>query len=418
MKVLVINPIAHYPGHPAAYLPQLIRGLQGNGCEVSLVTFCGLRENAQLAADRQYTAVRELAWAGTLLRRSGYRQLGGWKEKFHDLWMSFCCLILARRIMGQVPFDAIHLQDGEPFINILLSMNNQVRTIVPMFHGYAYLIQRKAIRQEGLARVLVELVRFTVALPLRLFLKNGHSFVVHSKFDRALHQGTRMAEKVSYIPVPVVDVPPRQSGAHSRKTARGQLSLPDGATVFLVFGINHVGKNYRCIFEALKHWSDRGDVLVMFAGEIAYKGNPMNDADLLESEYRTNRVRIVDTFIPSGELPTYFDAADAIILSYQRRVMASSGVLSDACGYAVPVLASNRGLVGSWVENYRLGLVFGAEDADALRREMERFLYMSEAEKERIRANLKQFAKENSWSRAGSAYCRVYGGETVDALKY
>lgn len=85
----------------------------------------------------------------------------------------------------------------------------------------------------------------------------------------------------------------------------------------------------------------------------------------LQQRFGADRVRHEDRFVPEGDLPAIFAAADVVLLAYSRVFTASSGVLSRAAATGVPVLACNHGLVGYRVQQWGLGKTFAAESVDA-----------------------------------------------------
>lgn len=72
----------------------------------------------------------------------------------------------------------------------------------------------------------------------------------------------------------------------------------------------------------------------------------------------------VDRFVDETDLPDYFAVADVFLMPYSIGFTSSSGTLPRAAATAVPIVASDHGLVGHRVRSHGLGETFPAGHVD------------------------------------------------------
>jgi glycosyltransferase involved in cell wall biosynthesis len=195
-------------------------------------------------------------------------------------------------------------------------------------------------------------------------------------------------------------------GALKPVEARRILGLSQDGAVFLHFGSNHADKNFEVIFQAAKDLPE--PYTLLFAGKL----NPVyraNNPAMLAKKYGLGQNAIIaDRYIPEEEMPDYFHAADATLLSYRKHFGRASGVLSTTAQFNLPVIASDVGEIGKAVRNYRLGLTFEAENAQSLREVILSFLNLEEEQKQEMKRNLLRFAQDHSWQVVAQRHIEVY----------
>ena len=204
-------------------------------------------------------------------------------------------------------------------------------------------------------------------------------------------------------------VKPPEPEVMPQRQARQHLQLPEEAKVFLSFGTNHIGKNFRVVFQAVQGMPKT--FYLVFAGKPAVGDNSRNPRLLGEKYNWTENTIVVDHFIPEAEKPYYFYASDAILLSYVEELAASVSVLNEACKFQLPVIASDAGQLGEYVRGYNLGLTFMPENPDSLHQAITSFLNLSEEERLAIRANFHRFASDLPWQEVASKYIALYSRE-------
>ena len=123
----------------------------------------------------------------------------------------------------------------------------------------------------------------------------------------------------------------------SREEARKKLGLPGGAKVFLNIGLI---KPYKGLLELLEAF----DTLQQPATYLLLAGKVMDQEYGKKIRARlSERVILVDEFIPADELQVYFNAADVVVLPFQA--IENSGSVIMAMGFARPIIAPRMGVV-------------------------------------------------------------------------
>ncbi len=114
---------------------------------------------------------------------------------------------------------------------------------------------------------------------------------------------------------------------------------------------------------------------LVLAGRIAPSERPEHIARLDRLRARTDvKLVIEDRYLDEAEIQPTIEAADLVLVPYQRHV-GSSGILIRAATAGRPVLASAYGLVGAHVRRHGLGETVDATSAesvaDAIRRDLD-----------------------------------------------
>ena len=147
---------------------------------------------------------------------------------------------------------------------------------------------------------------------------------------------------------------------------RERLNINRGVFVLLAFGHLADRKNLDLLIKALPQVPG---VDLVVAGE-ATSGSQRPAQfyrDLAEQSGVGRRVHFITGFIPDNDIPAYFDAADAVALTYNRAFVSQSGVLQHAVDWAKPILASSGpGPLRETVERHGLGVFVEPDDPDAL----------------------------------------------------
>jgi len=128
----------------------------------------------------------------------------------------------------------------------------------------------------------------------------------------------------------------------------------------------------------------------------------IRDARIEDRFYRHFRL------IPNEEIERYFTACDAAILSYRKSYIGSSGILSLACEYELPVIAADVADMGGTVRQYQIGVPFRPEDPESLANAIRRFLTVPEDELLAMKHKMKSVNLERSWPNIARRHIQVY----------
>jgi len=161
-----------------------------------------------------------------------------------------------------------------------------------------------------------------------------------------------------------------------REQARQQFGLPRDKRAFLFYGVPHRRKGLPLVIEAMLAMSTDTPAFLICAGRQPEDARVAAGIAQLASQ---GRACVIDRYVTTQEEKQLFAAADVVLLPY-RKHYGGSGVLVRAVGAGVPVVASDEGLLGRFVRDYALGLLFRSGDLLALRASIERMALASPSE--------------------------------------
>lgn len=119
----------------------------------------------------------------------------------------------------------------------------------------------------------------------------------------------------------------------SRATARQQLGVPDSATVFLFFGLI---RRYKGVLDLV----DAFEQLAAPETYLLVAGNPATETLEAELSRRTesgDRMRGVYEYVPNDDIQQYMNAADVVVLPFQKVSTSGSAILAMSFGKALVV---------------------------------------------------------------------------------
>ena len=428
MKVLFVEPFAHREGHPPNEPKRIGYPLIELGAEVSLVTFIGVRGD-------WINKEGKLAHISFIRPRKFPLRFYQYLDRFL-ITRSLCryletllTLSLAIWENRKHKYDLIHILDADPTFFFPLAFTSLLKSqklILVVYNPPPPKEDWRAILMDFLRKrdwkILAHLARYELGeARLSVFLRkllyrravqnNNFLLVCHTeqiKDSYATYLGGILRDRFVCIPLGVENV----AQPVSREYARQCLSLPLGKKIFLSFGNNHPGKDFKVVFQALKNLSE--DNIILHVGKLGPSGIEHDPQGLAHMYDYCASTIIKDAFVPEEEKMLYFTAADAVILSYKKDFIQSASILNDAAKLGTPVIASDVGQLGEFVRSYHLGITFAPEDANSLQQAIMFFLALPDKEKQVIKENFAKFAaarpqEENARSHV-AAYQRVLEG--------
>lgn len=172
--------------------------------------------------------------------------------------------------------------------------------------------------------------------------------------------------------------------------ARRQLGLPADARVLLFFGLIREYKGLDLLLEAFSKLDQRHHLVI--AGE-PYGDFSVYRKQIADSPLRDN-IHLYARFIPEGEVPAFFGAADAVVLPY--RSATQSGITAIAFHFNVPVVATDVGGLRETVRTGTTGVLVPEVSAMAVRQGIDRLFTLEPAT---LRAGMAALREECSWAR-------------------
>ena len=393
MRVLVVQPFSQAPG-PSLFAEQFCESLCAEGHEAGLVTpgplvTLGGRQVPwkQYAGSNSTVAACQGISGNYISRRLG------------TLRANWSAISGALRISRKEGYDIVHVLDAELLTLIAANLwHRRPHNLVVTYRGYEF--------GTGSSPLPTRLFQAARRLAWRLTAKNVHLDCETEEVKSRLEStGAVRSGSVRVIPHPIWSS--GDSTHASRLEARRRLGLPETAPVFLIFGHRPRGqKAIDVAIEAVRPL-ERNFLLLIAGKEADASADAELDRQIKAAEWDDSVVRRYK-FIPNSEVPDYFAASDALILSYRRSYEGASGVLAQACAFETPVIASDAGDLGRMVREWGLGLVFATEDAASLREAIRSFLKLRGAELAAMKASLARARAERSWSRVICQHIAMY----------
>ncbi len=153
----------------------------------------------------------------------------------------------------------------------------------------------------------------------------------------------------------------------ARADARQRLGLPGDVRVVMFFGLLRPYKGLELLLDAWRKLNPH-DALLLVVGQPQ---QPAYAAELAQRVQATPGAWLVDRFVPAGEVPAFFSAADAVVLPF--RAVQTSGSLLLAMSYGRPVIAPRLGELPETLGD-AADFLFTAGDEDDLRQQLARAL--------------------------------------------
>jgi glycosyltransferase involved in cell wall biosynthesis len=219
--------------------------------------------------------------------------------------------------------------------------------------------------------------------------------ITHSEVDRR-----RLIDELGVNPDHLAVIPHGEYGFFERcgelperHTARIHLGLASDAEVALFFGYI---REYKGLDVLLDAWSAvleaRPRARLVIAGDPvrldpARHGELQSRADDLGALHRFD-------YVPFSEVPTYFAAADTLVMPY--RSISQSGVLYLALSLGVPVVATRVGALPEILRHGESALLVPPEHPDALAEALIRVL-SGAALRQRLAVGGSEIARQHSW---------------------
>ncbi len=425
MKLLLVEPLAHTPGYFEEYVRCLSGPLAARGIDISLVSFDGLVDSQGLVAGVRHISFVEAAGRRGRVCRLLPRliPLRPIRQVADEIQATACTLEMARRVCRRESFDVIHVPGvavPEVFYPLFALLQRRKNIVYGLWvhsreedvRGWGAKFGSAVLHLElaRCLRLLAALVlggRPGIALTNRLYRRamrrNRLTFLSDSPSITATYARAPFRDRIFTIPLAVYSP---SAAPVSREEARRRLQLADGHLVLLHFGTNHAYKDFRTIFAAAAGLDL--DCRLVFAGKVLPQYRENNPRRLARRYRLAGRTTVDDRYIAEDEVPLYFCAADAVILSHLKGFASVSGVLYVAAQYGVPAITADAGDDGDLVRRWGLGLTYRPEDPESLRQAMLRFSSLTPQERQEMAGSIARFVEENSWENAAAAHVRLY----------
>jgi glycosyltransferase involved in cell wall biosynthesis len=198
----------------------------------------------------------------------------------------------------------------------------------------------------------------------RMVYRQADALIVHNDSSRQALRGIVRDESVRIATIPHGNYLHCYGQPCSKQEARARLGLGGDLFVLLFFGQIKRSKGLDILLDAIPQVVEAlPSVHLVIAGREA-DVRPAEYQELVRQRGLERRCTWKSGYIENGSVPTYFRAADLVILPYRR--IYQSGVLLLAMSLGVPALVSSIPGMLELVEHGRTGFVFESGDAASL----------------------------------------------------
>jgi glycosyltransferase involved in cell wall biosynthesis len=200
----------------------------------------------------------------------------------------------------------------------------------------------------------------------RLGLSGMDGFILHSRSEVADLQSLIPDKPHLNLLHPLYDIFPGEEMPKSE--ARAKLGLDEDDRIALYFGLIRPYKGVDVLLKSFQNLLDIPRLKLLIVGEI-YSDKEM----LLEliGKLPSDRVRLVDRYIPTKEVAQYFRCADVVVLPY--RSATQSGIVPIAYRCERPVIVSRVGGLPDVVDEGKSGFLVEPGDPQDLGSAVRRF---------------------------------------------
>lgn len=221
----------------------------------------------------------------------------------------------------------------------------------------------------------------------RWFLRKSDGFIAMTEAVQEDIRTLCPQAKVKLMPHPLYD---HFGTLVPQAEARQKLGLPAEARVLLFFGLIRDYKGLDLLIEAFGKLDERYHLLIA--------GEPYGDFSeydrLIEASPLRDHIHRHTHFIADVEVPSFFSAADAVVLPY--RSATQSGITAIAYHFGVPVVATDVGGLKEALNDGRTGIVVPEASASAIAAGVKELF---DGDPSTLRANIAALREELSWDR-------------------
>lgn len=224
---------------------------------------------------------------------------------------------------------------------------------------------------------------------IRFAFRGVDSFIVQSKVvERDLLQ---LIPDANYqvVPHPVYDI---FGDLVDQDEARRMLNL-DAERVLLFFGYVRTYKGLDWLLMAMPAILEKLPVRLLVVGE--FYDDEARYRRMIENLGISRAVKIVSDFVPSEEVPTYFSAADVVVLPYKSATQ--SGIVQLAYHFNKPCIVTDVGGLAEVVINGVTGFVVPPEKPEEIAKAVLRFY--SENKSGEFSRNVSIEKRKYTWER-------------------
>jgi glycosyltransferase involved in cell wall biosynthesis len=191
----------------------------------------------------------------------------------------------------------------------------------------------------------------------KILYKSTQAIIVHSNFirEKLISEFPTNTEKIYIVPHGNFDnyLPVKPL---TKEEARSFFGLSMDEKVILFFGYIREYKGLDLLIEAFELVAEKDNKtkLIIAGAPINSKLGNKYENQILKSKYRARIIYHLN-FIPSEQIPLYFESSDIIVLPYKS--IDHSGIIHLAYSFSKPVIATNVGDFSETIEHNKSGII-------------------------------------------------------------
>jgi glycosyltransferase involved in cell wall biosynthesis len=201
------------------------------------------------------------------------------------------------------------------------------------------------------------------SLPLKIYsriagkimMQGLDAYVTLSEKNRNLVSAAYSLDrgKIKVIPLTLYN---HYGGLPPKEDAKKKLGISE-RFVILYFGLIRRYKGVPYLIDAFKKLDL--DARLLIVGEVWE-----DRAEIERKIKRSEKITLIDRYIPDEEIPIIFSAADVVVLPYLEG--SASGIIHIAMPYKKPIIVSDVGSMKECIHDYDAGFLVPPRDADAI----------------------------------------------------
>lgn len=202
----------------------------------------------------------------------------------------------------------------------------------------------------------------------KIGLKNARSFLALSNDVIKDLKPLAHGRKIYKSELPIYDC--YSNASDNEKVTRSSLGINENAKLLLFFGYVRKYKGLDILINTLPALlKNDPEFHLLIVGE--FYDDPKDYTDLIERLDLNKNVTIVNQFVPNEKVAEYYEISHVVVLPY--RSATQSGILNVAYGTRKPVIITDVGGLGEFVDDGETGIVVEKPEPEFLEKAILKF---------------------------------------------
>ncbi|NUN07992.1 MAG: glycosyltransferase [Ignavibacteriaceae bacterium] len=215
---------------------------------------------------------------------------------------------------------------------------------------------------------------FIEGILTKIGLRNAASFLALSNIVENGLKELSAGKRIYRSELPIYDC--YQMDEYKRQDIRKGLGYETQDKVLLFFGYIRHYKGLDILLNAMPSLIEYDkSIKLLVVGEF-YQDSDKYFGHVKELNISGN-VQFIAKYVPNEDVGNYYSAADLVVLPY--RSATQSGILNIAYGFTKPVLVTNVGGLGEFVEQEKTGIIINPDSPDEILEGVKTFFRLTES---------------------------------------